>query len=354
MAFTVRDFHDLVGLLRDNPEWQVELRHLLLTEELLTLPALVRQLVEVQQRAEERLGRLEAAVEQLSTAVQQLAAAQQQTEERLERLEAAVERLAAAQQRTEEQLEQLATAQQQTEERLERLEAAVERLAAAQQRTEERLEQLAAAQQQTEERLERLEAAVERLAAAQQRTEERLEQLAAAQQQTEQRLERLEAAVESLAERVGHLVDEVGGLKGRELERRYREYAPAYFSDLLRRIRVISPQELATLLEDAVEAGILSPTEQKDLLMSDVVVRGRRQADGIEVYLVAEVSVGIGQKDVDRAVKRARLLHRALQRPTMAAVAGEWINVEAERQARALGVWWVLDGTAHAPDRNQA
>jgi len=246
MAFTVRDFHDLVGLLRDHPEWQVELRHLLLTEELLTLPDLVRQLVEAQQRAEERLGRLEAVVEQLSATVQQLAAAQQ---------------------RTEEQLERLGT------------------------------------------------------------------------------------TVESLAERVGHLVDEVGGLKGRELERRYREYAPAYFSDLLRRIRVISPQELATLLEDAVEAGILSPAEQKDLLMSDVVVRGRRREDGTEVYMVAEVSVGIGQKDVGRAVKRARLLHRALQRPTMAAVAGEWINVEAERQARALGVWWVLDGTAHAPNR---
>jgi hypothetical protein len=192
--------------------------------------------------------------------------------------------------------------------------------------------ELAEAQQRTEERLQRLEAAVAELAEAQQRTEERLQ--------------RLEATIETLAERVGHLVDEVGALKGRELERRYREYAVAYFSDILRRIRVVSPQDLATLLEEPVDRGELSQAERKDLLMSDVVLRGRRWKDGTKVYLVADVSVRIGQKDVDRVVKRAQVLHRALKQPVLAAVAREWISAEAERQARALNVWQVLDGRA--------
>lgn len=48
MAFQVSDFHDLVRLLQEHPEWQVQLRNLnlLLSEELLALPALVRRLRE--------------------------------------------------------------------------------------------------------------------------------------------------------------------------------------------------------------------------------------------------------------------------------------------------------------------
>ena len=38
MAFTVRDFRDLVELLEQHPEWRAELRRLVLTEELLALP----------------------------------------------------------------------------------------------------------------------------------------------------------------------------------------------------------------------------------------------------------------------------------------------------------------------------
>ena len=59
MAFTVRDFRDLIQLLEQHPEWRADLRRLVLTEELLELPAIVRELAErvdrlaaAQQRAE--------------------------------------------------------------------------------------------------------------------------------------------------------------------------------------------------------------------------------------------------------------------------------------------------------------
>lgn len=48
MPFTVQDFHDLVRLVEQYPEWRAELRRLVLTEELLSLPALVRELAEAQ------------------------------------------------------------------------------------------------------------------------------------------------------------------------------------------------------------------------------------------------------------------------------------------------------------------
>ena len=95
MVFTVSDYNDLIRLLREHPDWQVQLRQLLLSDDFLALPEIVRSLAAAQQRTEQRL--------------EELAAAQQRTEQRLESLSAQVETLAVAQQRTEQRLETLIT-----------------------------------------------------------------------------------------------------------------------------------------------------------------------------------------------------------------------------------------------------
>ena len=46
MGFTVGDFQDLVRLLEERPEWRAELRRFVLSDDLLELPAVVRQLAE--------------------------------------------------------------------------------------------------------------------------------------------------------------------------------------------------------------------------------------------------------------------------------------------------------------------
>src|SRR2546423_5280911 len=80
MAFTVQDFHDLVALLTQHPEWRAELRQLVLTEELLALPQIVRDLAEAQQRTEQQIA-------QLTQQVTQLAEAQRRTERQITRLQ---------------------------------------------------------------------------------------------------------------------------------------------------------------------------------------------------------------------------------------------------------------------------
>ena len=72
MAFTVEDYHDLVGLLADHPEWKEELRHLLLSDELLALPEIVRELAAAQKRTEVRLDALTETVSELTDAVSEL------------------------------------------------------------------------------------------------------------------------------------------------------------------------------------------------------------------------------------------------------------------------------------------
>jgi len=74
----------------------------------------------------------------------------------------------------------------------------------------------------------------------------------------------------------------------------------------------------------------------------------RGRADRADAYFVVEISVGIGVADVTRAAQRASLLAK-LGRPTVAVVAGEWINSEAIAAADSYQVWQVLDGRTSPP-----
>lgn len=80
-------------------------------------------------------------------------------------------------------------------------------------------------------------------------------------------------------------------------------------------------------------------------LRSDVVMAGRRRDDGAEVYLVTEVSPGVGVGDVTRARVRANILEK-LGRPAVAVVAGRRIGPEAGTYAESRGVWQLLNSDA--------
>jgi chromosome segregation ATPase len=345
MSFTVEDFPDLIRILKERPDWRDDLRRQVLSEELLALPS---QVAELRVYTEQRFQELAAAQARTEARLETLAQAQARTEARLEtlaqaqaRTEAKVSELAAAQARTEARLETLAQAQARTEARL-------EALAQAQVRTEERLETLAQAQARTEARLETL-------AQAQVRTEERLETLAQAQVQTEVKVTALVDAqalmttqISGLTQAVQSLTDGVGELKGITTEIEYRNKAYAYFSRVLRRPRLLSSNEIAELLDDAVEAGTLSETEADDVALADIIMRGKQRTDGSEAYLLVEVSWGVGPYDVERAVRRAELLTH-LGIPVIPAVAGRRLTAEAAELARAKQVWQILDGATLIP-----
>ena len=186
------------------------------------------------------------------------------------------------------------------------------------------------------------------LAEAQRRTEERVAALAEAQNRINEQIAALTRVVYALTEDVRVLKIDVGDLKGDNLERRYREKAPAYFGRLVRRMRVLSTEELAGPLEDAVEQGQLTEAEKDEAILTDLVVRGRYQGSGAEVYLVIEVSWGVGVHDVERAVQRAAVLGK-LGIPALPVVAGKAVTAQAEQLAHEKHVWQVIDGQAVPP-----
>ena len=167
--------------------------------------------------------------------------------------------------------------------------------------------------------------------------------------ETDRRFQQVEDQIAALTRTVDTIRDEVGELKGDSLERRYREKAGAYFGRLLRRTHVLTDDELNKLLDDAVTQGVLTEDESDDLIWADAVVRGRRREDRAQVVAVAEVSWGVGIKDVERASRRADLLAR-LGFTTMPVVGGKAVTREAAELARQQGVWQLFDGRLVAPD----
>lgn len=240
MSFTTDDFHTLVRIIEDHPEWRADLRRLLLSEELLLLP-----------------------------------------------------------------------------------------------------EQFAQFRAQTEAQFQELRGAITRLVEAQQRTEARIEALTEAQQRTE-------TQIATLVEAGQKLVTDVGTLKGWSLEYEYRSKVFAYFSRVVNRPHVLDSDELATLLFDAVDAGILSETQVHEISLANIIIRGKRGKGGPDVYLVVEVSWGVGEQDADRAVQRAALLAQ-LGTPVIPVVAGRWVTPDAARFAHASHVWQLRNGAAIPP-----
>jgi hypothetical protein len=269
MPFTVEEFHDLIRLLEARPEWRVELRRFVLTDELLALP---EQVAEVRLRSEQQF--------------QALLEAQQ-------RLEARVTALAEAQQRTGALVESLTA-------RVESLTARVESLTA---------------------RVESLTTQVTALAEAQSRTERTVQSL----------------------------VNDVGELKGKSLEADYRARGHAYFSRLIRRPHVLTSDELMTLIEDARDSGVFSDADAQEIYDADLVVRGRRSEDGASVYLLVEVSWGIGPHDVERAAQRAALL-ASTGTTVFPVVAGKRVTPRAAQLAQRRQVWQLTNGRAIPPD----
>jgi methyl-accepting chemotaxis protein len=295
MAFTVNDFQDLLRLLDEHPEWRDELRRRLLPQELLELPAIVRQLADQLVALTARLDQLTARVDQLTAQVEQLTVRLDQLTARVDQLTARVDQLTA-------QVEQLTV-------RLDQLTARVDQLTA-------RVDQLTAQVEQLTVRLDQLTARVDQLTA-------RVDQLAIAQERTERELRRV----------AGHL----GRLDGEMFQMKFAERSPAYLSRFARRLRRIDSARLADMLDDAADEGRITSAERDDVLLADVVLSGRRREDDAEAYYVVEVSAGVRPDDVARAKRRADVMAK-LGRPATPIVVGERISSQAATLADRSGV----------------
>ena len=384
MSAYPKHIQDFLHLLETSPEFRALVRSLLLSEELLQLPDLVRSLAATQERLAQQLESFQQAVERALAAVsaqqaetaaqiaalvdrmeqveQQQAATTEQIRQltaSMERVEAQIEALTARMERVEAQIEALTERMERVEaqigaltERMERVEAQIEALTARMERVEAQIEALTA-------RMERVEAQIEALTARMERVEAQIEALTARMERVEAqiealtaRMERVEAQIEALTEQMQQMAAQIAALTERmqdferRLERVERDLGRlkglvlplvverrfgGLFRKILRRPRVLPSEELTRLVEDGADAGLLDEREAEQLLLVDLVLEGRDATDGGEpIYVVCEISWGVGISDILRARERAALLERVARRPVRPAVLGTWLTREGE------------------------
>ena len=156
----------------------------------------------------------------------------------------------------------------------------------------------------------------------------------------------LKSDVSALKSDVGILKSDVATLTGSDIERRARGSILNVAKDelnltrgriLLAQGRDTEPQFLETI-HTAEDRGLITEQQADNILVADIIIRGRRQHDRQYVHAVFEVSRTIRNHDIQRAHDRAAAVAAATGEETIAAVIGQVIQPPQHAQADALDV----------------
>jgi len=152
----------------------------------------------------------------------------------------------------------------------------------------------------------------------------------------------LKKDVALLKEDVTVLKQDMADLKGDNFERKVREKAPSYFGRLVRRCKLISFEDLAEILESAVEKELIDEKEKDEALNVDVVASGFLKTEKEKkVVVVGEISIKVDRIDVERAYERSKIISRALGLSAIAVVIGKESTEGALEKAKELGVLFI-------------
>ena len=318
---------EIIEEMNTNPALAEDLRAVILTRDLLRLPADVAtiderldKLVQISARHEETLAQLVESTKKLEETTAHLAQTSQRHEVTLAQLVESTKKL-------EETTAHLAQTSQRHEETL-------AHLAQTSQRHEETLAQLV-------ESTKKLEETTAHLAQTSQRHEETLAQLAQTSQRHEETLAQLVESTKKLEETTAQLVrivkdhdDRLGYLMGSDLESKWRINAAAYLGNIgFRKVNILEKGELAELLFELLDNGDINEPDRIDILCVDSVATAITKSDLSKVYVVTEIASRIHKDDIDRVTRRAEKLQQATAVKCLKVVAGASIDETANELA---------------------
>ena len=172
------------------------------------------------------------------------------------------------------------------------------------------------------------------------------------------RLERLEDDVAVLKEDMGLVKQDLNQVKGKmdnalganyefKIQRNIGSIAGQYLN--LRRVRVQQgprtdrDPRLEEFLEQAEDQQLITKEQYLDLQRLDLVFTGRQQDRTGETTVAAEISITIGNNDIERAARRAQALNQALNQEVIPVVIGAHIDEERRQMAQEQAVSIMLE-----------
>ena len=179
--------------------------------------------------------------------------------------------------------------------------------------------------------------------------DERLDHMDERFDRMDERFDRMDERFDRMDERFDRMDHRMDRMEGRmdngfgtnyevKIERNIPSHAGQHLG--MRGVRVLRgtmtgrDTELAEQVERAADEGVITWEEHDQLLLVDLIFTGRSRTDGTTILAAAEVSITAGNFDVDRAVKRARMLEIVTGQPVVPVVISA--NVDDERAAMAL------------------
>ena len=283
--------------------------------------------------------------ERVNAHTEQIRALTEQVRANTEQIRASTERIQAITEQVNANTEQIRANTEQIQALTERVNANTEQIRALTERANANTEQIQAITEQVRANTEQINANTEQIRANTEQINANTEQIRALTEQVKELVHQMKAVVARLDThdtRLGRLERRTDYLMGSDAEWRFRRNAGAYFGDILRGIRVIDNNDLAIQADDAIVAGAFERADRRFVLALDLALRGRDWDTNEEKCLAVEVSVGLGQSDVERAKSRAILLEKLLGVPAIPVVAGYSIAPEFQRLADGQGVQVVI------------
>jgi hypothetical protein len=155
----------------------------------------------------------------------------------------------------------------------------------------------------------------------------------------EERVDVLEKQVQEVKKKLDR---DVCSLKGEWLEAEVKKHVHSFFSEHLSSVKLVGQKRINKALSLAMEKGIISKEEREDVCRLDLVVEGTLLSTEEPVFVAVEVSYTICKTDVQRAVRRAEILKKAMDRKVLPAVVGYRISKPAQKLITKEGCLKVL------------
>ena len=169
-----------------------------------------------------------------------------------------------------------------------------------------------------------------------------------------QRLERLETGVAELKTDMNHRFNQVNGRLDNGFGENYELKIAKNIMSIarqqleFRRIQVLATRaagittELQMTIEDAEDTNLITKDEADQLILADLILIGEHPHAGPNTYMLAELSITIGEDDIRRASDRARILRTATGRSARPTVIGARIDPDRSELAKNEGVFVTL------------